>query len=584
MAGKLPELSVSLELQSKAFQRGVDKANKSLDRMSKQSRKTNTAMTKLSKSAGRIGASMVAFGAAALSAFSVRNVKAAIDFADAIGKTSNVLGLTTRRFQEYGFAADRSGVATSQFNSNMTAFVKRVGEAKLGIGPLVSGLKNMDNGLLASLKNSTSQSQALELVAEAIKNAGSATEKAAIANAAFSRAGIGMVSMLQDGTAGLQALAAEASAAGAVMDESLIKTATIIKDKWDALSDVIGVKFKSALITAAAAVMQFFNAFTDLPALQAEIAETTEKLTKAEQDLAEANFLTVSGAELWVKTHKDKLASLKTQETQLLRIQSLEKLRAEGAGASGKSRIQIEITDFNEASKAMRSYEKSVMSAQLSTELIGDKVKWLHQQMLAGNITNTLYREELEKFSVAAGQTAPAALDAMAVAAGNLTSNAISGMVDAFIDGEKSFSNFATSFLKGILKMITQALIFKAIAGTAFGQALGFQSSPGVSTQSAGPAPNARAPGIGTFSLGAGPDVFTAGAASSRSQGGRAGGNTVVNVVNNSSAEITTNETESANGETTVEIMIADAVKREIKRGSFDSVNRSTYSLARVGY
>jgi len=79
-------------------------------------------------------------------------------------------------------------------------------------------------------------------------------------------------------------------------------------------------------------------------------------------------------------------------------------------------------------------------------------------------------------------------------------------------------------------------------------------------------------------------ELFTPAGSGTITPNDQIGGNTTVNIINQSSAQIQTNETKNANGETTIEVMISEAVKQEIKRGAFDSVNRSAYGLSRVGY
>ena len=61
-------------------------------------------------------------------------IKVSISFADNIGKTADAIGLGIEEFQEFEFAAKRAGIETSQFSSNMTAFVKRIGEAQAALG------------------------------------------------------------------------------------------------------------------------------------------------------------------------------------------------------------------------------------------------------------------------------------------------------------------------------------------------------------------------------------------------------------------------------------------------------------------
>lgn len=186
-------------------------------------------------------------GVAAVAGFA-RFVDGAIDSADALAKTADKIGITTDLLQELNFAAERSGISTGALAGNMTAFVKRVGEARQATGPLVGFLKKYDETLLDAIKNSKNQEEALELIAEAIKNASTATDRAAIANAAFSRSGIDMVNMLKDGKKGLGEFQRAAHDAGLVIEESLLRTAEDVNDAWDTAIETLSFKFKRSVL------------------------------------------------------------------------------------------------------------------------------------------------------------------------------------------------------------------------------------------------------------------------------------------------------------------------------------------------
>lgn len=201
----------------------------------------NSSFSKAQKQLGSLAKKAALFGTVAAAAMAAV-VKSSISFADNIGKTSDAIGLGVEEFQEYEFAAKRAGIETGQFSSNMTAFVKRVGEAKAGLGPLVSGLKNLNPVLLENLKNSTNQGEAFRFVAQAIQKSDSATERAAIANAAFSRSGIQMILMLRDGAKGLDDMSQTARDLGAVLDEELVRNAELAADKMGDLQRVLQIR------------------------------------------------------------------------------------------------------------------------------------------------------------------------------------------------------------------------------------------------------------------------------------------------------------------------------------------------------
>ena len=241
-------LTANLVAETASFQRDLGKAQRV---MNSSSAKMNRALGGLDRGFAQVQRQAKAFGvaiAAAATAGLVALAKRSLDTADAIAKTSRNLGLTTDQLQEFRHAAELSGVGTKTLESSMLAFVKRVGEAKAGVGPLVSGLKALDGELLADIKSAGSQEEALVLVADAMANAESATDRARIANAAFSRAGISMVEMLRGGKEGFAGMRKEAHELGAVIDAKLFTSAEKTKDELARLEAVISADVTSAVL------------------------------------------------------------------------------------------------------------------------------------------------------------------------------------------------------------------------------------------------------------------------------------------------------------------------------------------------
>lgn len=180
-----------------------------------------------------------AAGIAGIGLLITKSLKAA----DAIGKASDTVGLATESFQELAFVTNLAGTNQEQFTSNMTAFIKRVGEARSETGPLVSFLKKYDNELLVAIQRSTDQEQALNLVANAIKNARTETDRAALANAAFSRAGVKMTIALKGGAEGLAKARQEARDLGIVLTDEAVRGAEAANDSITKLKEVLSKQF-----------------------------------------------------------------------------------------------------------------------------------------------------------------------------------------------------------------------------------------------------------------------------------------------------------------------------------------------------
>lgn len=180
--------------------------------MARGLRTVNRVLGKTTKLLKRGASAALKFGgfavAAGITAVAVAMNKAA-DAADALAKQSRRLQFPIEELQEWKFIAEQSGIANELFSSSLGAFSKRLGEAEAGSGPLVTGLKKLNPVLLEQLIQTDSISDALGLYINAIRNADTATEKAALANAAFSRAGLQLVNIADNSATAIKALRME---------------------------------------------------------------------------------------------------------------------------------------------------------------------------------------------------------------------------------------------------------------------------------------------------------------------------------------------------------------------------------------
>lgn len=160
---------------------------------------------------------------------------------DKVAKSADAIGMGVEAFQELRYAAERSGVNIATFDSSMVAFSKRLGEAAEGTGAAADALEKL--GLSAQDLINMAPEDVLELVAERMQGIETPAERAAIAADLFSRAGVGMVNMLRDGSAGLQQLREDAQATGYVLSEEAARDAETFKDRLlDAQLTVKGLK------------------------------------------------------------------------------------------------------------------------------------------------------------------------------------------------------------------------------------------------------------------------------------------------------------------------------------------------------
>lgn len=236
--------------------KAVDNISGPLGKMTKRMGALNRAALKLrapfdgvARIAKKIATIGAVGGAAAVGAITVALGKAA-DEADRLAKTSRRLDFDIGALQQWEFIAEQSGVSTELLNKSLGAFSKRLGEAKAGQGPLVSGLKKLNPQLLKQLQQTDSVSDAFELYIKAMRSSESATEQAALANAAFSRSGLSLVNISHNSADAIAAMQKEMTENGMITQESA-ESAEAYNDAVNSLTRAIRGAIQVAVLPLA---------------------------------------------------------------------------------------------------------------------------------------------------------------------------------------------------------------------------------------------------------------------------------------------------------------------------------------------
>jgi hypothetical protein len=169
-------------------------------------------------------------------------------------------------------------------------------------------------------------------------------------------------------------------------------------------------------------------------------------------------------------------------------------------------------------------------------------------------------------------------------------------------DAATSFGDMAESILRDIAKMITQMLVMKPLMDSISGYVGSFMpAAQGAVVQSGHQAKAFAQGGVvssptvfpmanGTGLMGeAGPEAIIPlkrlanGNLGVGAEGGGDGSGVVVNVYNESGAQVTTETNSGPNGEQVINIMVQKAVEKAIGAGRFDSTFKQVYGLNRRG-
>ena len=175
---------------------------------------------------GPLGALGAGLGVAGVISFTQRYSEAG----DQIAKTARLVGLSAEAFQELQFAAERSGVASGTFSQSMKAFTKRLGEARQGTGSLNSFMEKLDPSIRKNVLAAESSEEAFRRLTFAMSKLTSEEDRAALASAAFSRAGLEMVNLMSGGVGAVDALRQQMRDLGGVMSGEAAEDAEAYRD------------------------------------------------------------------------------------------------------------------------------------------------------------------------------------------------------------------------------------------------------------------------------------------------------------------------------------------------------------------
>jgi hypothetical protein len=246
--------------------------------------KTATGIRKVTQSVTRVGmklAKVTAGFAAAGAAASAAIVRSQLPVIDALGKTSDRLGLTTQAMGGLQHAADLAGVSQSTLAMSLQRFNRRVSEAADFSGEAVAALHEL--GLDAEILEQIPLDQAMMKVADAFGHVGSSGDKTRLAMKLFDSEGVALLTMLENQSAGLRDAAREADKLGLTLSRMEVAQVEIANDSLTRLgsaTEALKNKFTIALAPAIEQVANFMRQLT-LDALGfGDVSQIIDKVIK----------------------------------------------------------------------------------------------------------------------------------------------------------------------------------------------------------------------------------------------------------------------------------------------------------------
>ncbi len=233
----LGQLTLDLVAKIGAFTGPLDKA----------ARHTKKRSDEIAAFASRMGPAVAAGLAAAAAAITAATLKVTADLSR-LKDSAAAAAIGVETFQAWGYAAEQAGVSSGQFESAMRRAALTIGQAVEGSDRARRVFQQLGVAVLDVNGNVRSTEAVVRDYAQKIAALGNANQAAAASAALFGReAGPRMAVLLAEGSAGLEAMEADARALGIVIDESLVNAAEEFGDQLDTIKKINDAALANAL-------------------------------------------------------------------------------------------------------------------------------------------------------------------------------------------------------------------------------------------------------------------------------------------------------------------------------------------------
>ena len=253
MAGALiGALRVSLSAETSAFEAGMKRSQRT-------AKTTANSIVSDFKGAGGVMNQLKAGVAGFVSALSVGTIlaaaRASLDYAASLGETAAQLGVTTRELQNFRAAAAENGASLEEADAGL-------GKLTLNMSKAISGSKQAAAAFSSagvSIADMTTKSrwEIIGQIADKMIEQGGAAKNAAAGTAIFGRGFQKLIPTLDQGSAGINDLAAANENLGGVLSDKEIQNADKTADKIDQLYRVLKTKLASDVAANSNAIGEF---------------------------------------------------------------------------------------------------------------------------------------------------------------------------------------------------------------------------------------------------------------------------------------------------------------------------------------
>lgn len=250
-----------------AIQTGdIKKAEQELGKLESASNKTEKATDSLNLKTAALGVSIVALGVGFITL-----IKRNIDLADSTLKAAQAAGVSVETFSKFSYVADLAGVSTQELSMSFAQLSNSMSTNDYSFKRIGVSIKDASG----KLKDSE---VVIGDIADRFAELPDGAEKTAIAMDLFGRGGSKLIPFLNQGSAGIKELTAEAERLGIVLDTKTAMAAEQFNDNLTRANAAIGSVGRRVTADLLPAIVEFSNLLVDLSKNEAALSTATEIL------------------------------------------------------------------------------------------------------------------------------------------------------------------------------------------------------------------------------------------------------------------------------------------------------------------
>jgi hypothetical protein len=270
----IARLSVSLGLETAAFEKGGRRAAKETEALGK----------KMTRIAGAIGTAFVA----SIGVDTVRSMvemgKAALDTVGALGEQAQQLGVTTDALQEFRFVASQTGIEQGEIDKALQRLTRTLGEIRDPTKAQTEALEKL--GLSAKDLQGLTADQALVRLSAAFNKLPDAAAKSAVGFDLMGKSFQTLLPLLNEGPERIEAMVKAAHDLGIVLTPEQIADADKYADQIAALNASVDAQKAAALARYGEGLAKLTKDYTQF---QIDLVEAFIAIDKAGNDFSEWN-------------------------------------------------------------------------------------------------------------------------------------------------------------------------------------------------------------------------------------------------------------------------------------------------------